>query len=56
VIQPENTFFGLTGPDVVREALGEDITADDLGGPKVHSKSGVVDLTAPDELGALRLL
>ncbi len=54
VIQPENTFFGLTGPDVVREALGEDITADDLGGPKVHSKSGVVDLTAPDELGALR--
>jgi acetyl-CoA carboxylase carboxyltransferase component len=53
VIQPENTFFGLTGPDVVREALGEDITADDLGGPKVHSKSGVVDLTAPDELGAL---
>ena len=30
VIQPENTFFGLTGPDVVREALGEDITADDF--------------------------
>ena len=55
VIQPENTFFGLTGPNVVREALGEDITADDLGGPKVHSKSGVVDLIAPDELGALRL-
>ena len=54
VIQPENTFFGLTGPNVVREALGEDITADDLGGPKVHSKSGVVDLIAPDELGALR--
>jgi len=55
VIQPENTFFGLTGPNVVREALGEDISADDLGGPKVHSKSGVVDLIAPDELGALRL-
>ncbi len=55
VIQPQDTFFGLTGPDVVRQALGEDITADDLGGPKVHSQSGVVDLTAPDELGALRL-
>ena len=54
LIQSENTFFGLTGPNVVREALGEDITADELGGPKVHSKSGVVDLTAPDELGALR--
>ena len=54
VIQPEDTFFGLTGPDVVREALGENISAEDLGGPKVHSKSGVVDLIAPDELGALR--
>ena len=54
VIQPEDTFFGLTGPDVVREALGENISADDLGGPKVHSKSGVVDLVAQDELGALR--
>ena len=55
LIQPENTFFGLTGPDVVRHALGEDITPDELGGPKVHSQSGVVDLTAPDELGALRM-
>ena len=54
VIQPKDTFFGLTGPNVVREALGENISADDLGGPKVHSKSGVVDLIAPDELGALR--
>jgi len=54
VIQPADTFFGLTGPNVVREALGENISADDLGGPKVHSKSGVVDLIAPDELGALR--
>ncbi|MDH5752291.1 MAG: acetyl-CoA carboxylase carboxyltransferase subunit [Deltaproteobacteria bacterium] len=55
VIQPENTFFGLTGPDVVRESLGEDITADDLGGPKVHSATGVVDLTARTETDALRL-
>lgn len=55
VIQPENTFFGLTGPDVVREALGEDITADELGGPLVHSASGVVDLPAHNETEALRL-
>ena len=54
LIQPNETFFGLTGPDVVREALGEDITPDELGGPKVHSQSGVVDLSAEDELGALR--
>ena len=54
MIQPENTFFGLTGPGVVKSVLGEDITADDLGGPGVHGQSGVVDLTVPDEIGALR--
>ncbi|MEE8397325.1 MAG: carboxyl transferase domain-containing protein [bacterium] len=55
VIQPESTFFGLTGPDVVRESMGEDITPDELGGPAVHSGSGVVDLTAKTETDALRL-
>ena len=55
VIQPANTFFGLTGPDVVRESLGEDISADELGGPAVHSATGVVDLTAESETDALRL-
>lgn len=55
MIQCENTFFGLTGPDVVRSVLGESITADDLGGPKVHSQSGVVDLVTPDELGSLKI-
>ena len=54
LIQPNDTFFGLTGPDVVREALGEDITPDQLGGPRIHSHSGVVDVSAEDELGALR--
>ncbi|MBL7685371.1 MAG: acetyl-CoA carboxylase carboxyltransferase subunit, partial [Deltaproteobacteria bacterium] len=54
MIQCENTFFGLTGPGVVKSVLGEDISADDLGGPKVHSQSGVVDLTTPDEYGSLK--
>jgi len=55
VIQPEQTFFGLTGPGVVKSVLGEDVTPAELGGPGVHSQTGVADLTAPDELGALRL-
>lgn len=55
VIQPANTFFGLTGPDVVRESMGEQVTPDELGGPAVHSASGVVDLTAQNETDALRL-
>ncbi len=54
VIQPANSFFGLTGPNVIKSVLGEDVTPDDLGGPKVHGMSGVADLTVNDEVGALR--
>jgi len=54
MIQCDNTFFGLTGPGVVKSVLGEDISAEDLGGPKVHGQSGVVDLVTQDELGSLR--
>ena len=54
VIQPNDTFFGLTGPGVVKSVLGEDITPEELGGPKVHGQSGVADLTVDDEVAALR--
>ena len=54
MIQPADTFFGLTGPAVIKSALGEDVTPDDLGGPKVHGASGVADLTVADEVAALR--
>src|SRR4029079_11578025 len=54
MIQPADSFFGLTGPGVIKTVLGEDVTPDDLGGPKVHGASGVVDLTVADEVGALR--
>ncbi|GAB4175596.1 MAG: carboxyl transferase domain-containing protein [Geothermobacteraceae bacterium] len=54
VIQPNDTFFGLTGPGVVKSVLGEDITPEELGGPKVHGASGVADLTVADEVAALR--
>ena len=54
MIQPADTFFGLTGPAVVKSALGEDVSPDDLGGPKVHGASGVSDLTVADEVAALR--
>jgi acetyl-CoA carboxylase carboxyltransferase component len=55
MIQCEDTFIGLTGPGVVKSVLGEDVTADDLGGPRVHGRNGVCDLTTQDELGSLRL-
>ena len=54
VIQPKDTFFGLTGPGVVKSVLGEDVTPEELGGPKVHGATGVADLTVDDEVAALR--
>lgn len=54
MIQCADTFIGLTGPGVVKSALGEDVTADALGGPGVHGLNGVCDLTTADEVGSLR--
>jgi acetyl-CoA carboxylase carboxyltransferase component len=54
LIQPNETFFGLTGPGVVKSVLGEDVTPDELGGPGVHSKTGVTDFVVKDEVAALR--
>jgi acetyl-CoA carboxylase carboxyltransferase component len=54
LIQPKDTFFGLTGPGVVKSVLGEDITPDELGGPGVHSQTGVTDFIVEDEVAALR--
>jgi acetyl-CoA carboxylase carboxyltransferase component len=53
LIQPKNTFFGLTGAGVVKSVLGEDVTPDELGGPGVHSQTGVTDITSEDEVTAL---
>jgi acetyl-CoA carboxylase carboxyltransferase component len=54
IIQPKNTFFGLTGAGVVKSVLGEDVTPDELGGPQVHSQSGVTDFVVEDEVAALQ--
>lgn len=54
VIQPNETFFGLTGPSVIKSVLGEDVTPDELGGPNVHSQTGVTDYVVEDEVQAIR--
>ncbi len=54
VIQPKDTFFGLTGAGVVKSVLGEDVTPEELGGPGVHSQSGVTDFVVEDEVAALQ--
>jgi acetyl-CoA carboxylase carboxyltransferase component len=55
MIQCDDTFIGLTGPGVVKSVLGEDVTAEELGGIGVHGPSGVCDLVTADELGSLRI-
>jgi acetyl-CoA carboxylase carboxyltransferase component len=54
VMTDESSMF-LTGPGVVREALGEDITANDLGGTRVHQKNGVCHFVEPNALDAALL-
>jgi acetyl-CoA carboxylase carboxyltransferase component len=52
IIMTEDAAMFLTGPGVVREALGEEISAVDLGGPRVHEHNGVCHLVERDELAA----
>ena len=44
----------ITGPAVVKAAIGEVVSADELGGAQVHSsKSGVLHFTYPDDISCL---
>ena len=43
----------IGGPALVERALGEKLTKQELGGAKVHGRSGVVDNVAKDELDAI---
>ena len=55
VVQVKDTsHLFLTGPSVIKEVTGEEVSFEDLGGAKVHSsKSGVVHLTAKDDKDCL---
>ena len=55
VIMTEQSAMFLTGPGVVKEVMGEEVDATELGGPRVHSKNGVCQFVAGDDLDATRL-
>lgn len=55
VIMTRRSSMFLTGPGVVREVTGEDVTAADLGGPKVHQANGVCHAVAETEVDAALL-
>ena len=54
VVMCEGASMFLTGPGVVKEALGEDVSQEQLGGPAVHGANGVAKLIAVDESDAGR--
>jgi acetyl-CoA carboxylase carboxyltransferase component len=55
VVMTEESSMFLTGPGVVREALGEDVDAEQLGGTRVHQRNGVCHFVARDDLDSARL-
>lgn len=52
-VMTENAAVLIAGPQVVKRALGHDLTKEQLGGPQVHLKSGAIDNLARDEADAL---
>jgi acetyl-CoA carboxylase carboxyltransferase component len=56
VVMTGRSSMFLTGPAVVAEVMGEQVTAEELGGPKVHERSGVCHRTAPTEVDAALLV
>ena len=53
VVMTEAARMFLTGPKVVEAALGESVSMEELGGPAVHARNGVSQLTAVDDDDAL---
>jgi acetyl-CoA carboxylase carboxyltransferase component len=55
VVMTERANMFLTGPAVVREVMGEDVTLDELGGYKVHERNGVAHFVAAHDADAALL-
>ncbi|MBA2637126.1 MAG: methylmalonyl-CoA carboxyltransferase, partial [Solirubrobacterales bacterium] len=52
VVMTRSASMFLTGPGVVREVCGEDVDADELGGPRVHERNGVCQFVVEDDHAA----
>ncbi len=58
ILQVEGTSqMFITGPGVVREVTGQDVSFEELGGSKIHSAiSGVAHFTAPNDRECLEMI
>jgi acetyl-CoA carboxylase carboxyltransferase component len=55
VLMTERATMFLTGPGVVAEVTGEELTAAQLGGARVHARNGVAHFVAPTDVDAALL-
>lgn len=56
IVRDQGTIF-LGGPPLVKAAIGEDVTAEELGGGRLHAEvSGVADHLADDDTHAMQIL
>jgi acetyl-CoA carboxylase carboxyltransferase component len=55
VVMTRDSSMFLTGPDVVRDALGEQVTAEQLGGVRVHQRNGVCHFVADGDVDGAHL-
>jgi methylmalonyl-CoA decarboxylase subunit alpha len=56
MVEKSSQMF-ITGPAVIKEVLGEEVTMEELGGSKIHSEvSGVADLVAKNDGECLELI
>ncbi|WP_040155821.1 acyl-CoA carboxylase subunit beta [Mobilicoccus massiliensis] len=54
IIQTDKSRMFITGPDVIKQVTGEQVTAEELGGPATHmGRSGVTHFVAEDDEQAL---
>ncbi len=55
VLMTRDAKMFLTGPGVVAEAMGEDVSAEELGGPGVHERNGVCQFVAENDTESIFL-
>jgi acetyl-CoA carboxylase carboxyltransferase component len=54
VVMTEAASMFLTGPAVVKEVMGEEVSAADLGGARIHERNGVCHNVVADDEAAAR--
>ncbi len=57
IIMVKNSFMFVTGPEVVKAALGQEVSFEELGGAMIHAKeSGIAHFIANDDAEAIDLI